>query len=249
MDLGCADFITVFFWKVKFCKRENYLYAFFHLLRKLTPSCIRQFYDFLWYLTYFIYCGTLRMTLLLGPPSSGKTTLLLALAGKLDRDLRVCSHFLLINQFTSIVSPHHHMSILFNHKVSFMLRCDQVSGRITYCGHELNEFVPQKTCAYISQHDIHYGKMMVRETLDFSGRCLGVGTRYEALVELSRREREAGIKPDPEIDAFMKVIALSGQKINLVTDYVLKVGVSLCLYFKVYEYYLYASILFTLNVL
>lgn len=33
------------------------------------------------------------MTLLLGPPSSGKTSLLLALAGKLDRDLRVCSHF------------------------------------------------------------------------------------------------------------------------------------------------------------
>lgn len=47
------------------------------------------------------------MTLLLGPPRAGKTTLLLALAGKLDRDLRV-------------------------------------SGRITYCGHELNEFVPQK---------------------------------------------------------------------------------------------------------
>jgi stage III sporulation protein SpoIIIAA len=30
-----------------------------------------------------------RMTLLLGPPSSGRTTLLLALAGKLDSNLRV----------------------------------------------------------------------------------------------------------------------------------------------------------------
>lgn len=30
-----------------------------------------------------------RMTLLLGPPSSGKTTLLLALAGKLDEALKV----------------------------------------------------------------------------------------------------------------------------------------------------------------
>jgi len=30
-----------------------------------------------------------RFTLLLGPPRSGKTTLLLALAGKLDKDLRV----------------------------------------------------------------------------------------------------------------------------------------------------------------
>ena len=33
-----------------------------------------------------------RMALLLGPPSSGKTTLLLALAGKLDPELRVCSN-------------------------------------------------------------------------------------------------------------------------------------------------------------
>lgn len=65
--------------------------------------------------------------------------------------------------------------------------------------------------------------MTVRETLDFSGRCLGVGTRYEMLSELSRREKAAGIKPDPEIDAFMKAIAVSGQKTSLVTDYVLKV--------------------------
>lgn len=134
----------------------------------------------------------LRMTLLLGPPGAGKTTLLLALAGKLDSDLRV-------------------------------------TGKVTYCGHELNEFVPQRTCAYISQHDLHYGEMTVRETLDFSGRCLGVGTRYEMLAELSRREREAGIKPDPEIDAFMKATALSGQETSLVTDYVLKIlGMDIC---------------------
>ncbi|XP_024032997.1 pleiotropic drug resistance protein 2 isoform X2 [Morus notabilis] len=133
-----------------------------------------------------------RMTLLLGPPGAGKTTLLLALAGKLDQDLRV-------------------------------------SGKVTYCGHEMDEFVPQRTCAYISQHDLHYGEMTVRETLDFSGRCLGVGTRYEMLAELSNREREAGIKPDPEIDAFMKATAMSGQKTSLVTDYVLKIlGLDIC---------------------
>ncbi|KAM1523847.1 hypothetical protein ACFX10_008508 [Malus domestica] len=133
-----------------------------------------------------------RMTLLLGPPGAGKTTLLLALAGKLDDDLRV-------------------------------------SGKVTYCGHELHEFVPRRTCAYISQHDLHYGEMTVRETLDFSGRCLGVGTRYQMLAELSRREKEAGIKPDPEIDAFMKATSVSGQKTSLVTDYVLKIlGLDTC---------------------
>ncbi|WRX26914.1 ABC transporter-like [Theobroma cacao] len=132
------------------------------------------------------------MTLLLGPPAAGKTTLLLALAGKLDHDLRSC-------------------------------------GRITYCGYEMNEFVPQRTCAYISQHDLHHGEMTVRETLDFSGRCLGVGMRYEILKELSKREQEAGIKPDPEIDAFMKATAMAGQETSLVTDYILKIlGLEIC---------------------
>ncbi|CAK9174671.1 unnamed protein product [Ilex paraguariensis] len=82
-----------------------------------------------------------KLTLLLGPPSSGKTTLLLALAGKLDRDLKV-------------------------------------SGRVTYNGHGLDEFVPQRTAAYISQHDLHIGEMTVRETFSFSARCQGVGSRY-----------------------------------------------------------------------
>ncbi|KAI8569221.1 hypothetical protein RHMOL_Rhmol02G0261800 [Rhododendron molle] len=132
------------------------------------------------------------MTLLLGPPNAGKTTLLLALAGKLDRDLKL-------------------------------------SGKVTYCGHELNEFVPQRTCAYISQLDLHYGGLTVRETLDFSGRCFGVGRRYEMLVELSRREKEAGIKPDPEIDAFMKATAVSGQETSMVTDYIMKIlGLDIC---------------------
>ncbi|KAL6998106.1 Pleiotropic drug resistance protein 2 [Sarracenia purpurea var. burkii] len=105
----------------------------------------------------------------------------------------------------------------------------RASGKITYCGHELTEFVPQRTCAYISQLDLHYGEMTVRETLDFSGRCLGVGTRYEMLAELSRREKEAGIKPDPEIDAFMKATAVSGQETSLVTDYIIKIlGLDIC---------------------
>jgi len=116
-----------------------------------------------------------------------------------------------------------------NNKKSKFRQCiikfihQQVSGRVTYCGHELSEFVPQRTCAYISQHNLHHGEMTVRETLDFSGRCLGVGTRHELLVELIKREKQAGIKPDPEIDAFMKATAVEGQETSLITDYVLKV--------------------------
>ncbi|GJZ47224.1 pleiotropic drug resistance protein 1-like protein [Tanacetum coccineum] len=155
-----------------------------------------------------------RMTLLLGPPSSGKTTLLLALAGKLDKELKS-------------------------------------SGKVTYNGHELHEFVPERTSAYISQDDVHIGEMTVRETLAFSARCQGVGSRYgliifipsqvptsslilkyldifnncytaEMLAELSRREKDANIKPDPDVDVFMKSAASKGQEANVVTDYTLK---------------------------
>ncbi|KAK1265609.1 Pleiotropic drug resistance protein 3 [Acorus gramineus] len=140
-------------------------------------------------------CGIIkprRMTLVLGPPGSGKTSLLLALAGKLSSDLKV-------------------------------------SGRVTYNGHELNEFVPERTAAYISQHDLHIGEMTVRETLAFSARCQGVGTRCDMLVELSRREKEANIKPDPDIDIFMKAASLGGQGASVITDYILKIlGLEIC---------------------
>ena len=49
-----------------------------------------------------------------------------------------------------------------------------MKGEITYNGHILDEFAPQKTSAYISQCDLHVGEMTVRETLDFSARCQGV---------------------------------------------------------------------------
>ncbi|KAH9666887.1 ABC transporter G family member 40 [Citrus sinensis] len=114
-----------------------------------------------------------RMTLLLGPPGSVKTTLLLALAGKLDSSLKN--------------------------------RCD------------------------ISQHDVHIGEMTVRETLAFSARCQGVGSRYEMLAELTRREKAAGIKPDPDIDVFMKAAATEGQEVSVITDYILKIlGLDVC---------------------
>ncbi|KAL6342007.1 hypothetical protein AAG906_038253 [Vitis piasezkii] len=46
---------------------------------------------------------------------------------------------------------------------------------------------------------------------------------------MSRREKGAGIKSDPEIDAFMKATAMASQETSLITDYVLKIlGLDIC---------------------
>uniref|UniRef100_A0A7N2LPQ9 ABC transporter domain-containing protein n=1 Tax=Quercus lobata TaxID=97700 RepID=A0A7N2LPQ9_QUELO len=106
-----------------------------------------------------------RMTLLLSPPSSGKTMLLLALAGVLDPDLKF-------------------------------------SRKVTYNGHEMHEFVPQRTAAYVSQ---------------------------QMLAELARREKEENIEPDPDLDIYIKAVETKGQEVNVVTDYIIKVlGLEVC---------------------
>ncbi|TXG46305.1 hypothetical protein EZV62_028185 [Acer yangbiense] len=130
-----------------------------------------------------------RMTLLLAPPSSGKTTLLLALAGKLDPSLKV-------------------------------------GGPVTYNDYRLDEFVPQKTSAYVSQNDVHFGDLTVKETLDYSARFQGVGFRYDLVKELSKREKGAGIHPEADVDLFMKATAVEGAESSLITDYTLKRGIS-----------------------
>ncbi|PIA60791.1 hypothetical protein AQUCO_00300364v1 [Aquilegia coerulea] len=133
-----------------------------------------------------------RMTLLLGPPGCGKTTLLLALSGKLDQSMKV-------------------------------------TGEISYNGFRLEEFVPQKTSAYISQYDLHIPEMTVRETLDFSACCQGVGSRSEIMTEVIRREKKSGIVPDPDVDTYMKAISVQGLEKTLQTDYILKIlGLDIC---------------------
>uniref|UniRef100_K4A4V9 ABC transporter domain-containing protein n=1 Tax=Setaria italica TaxID=4555 RepID=K4A4V9_SETIT len=133
-----------------------------------------------------------RLTLLLGPPGCGKSTLLRALAGQLDKSLKV-------------------------------------TGDISYNGYRLDEFVPEKTAAYISQYDLHIPDMTVRETLDFSARCQGVGSRAEILKEVKKREKVAGIIPDHDIDLYMKATITGATEKSLQTDYILKImGLDIC---------------------
>ncbi|XP_024157724.1 ABC transporter G family member 31-like isoform X1 [Rosa chinensis] len=104
-----------------------------------------------------------------------------------------------------------------------------MSGSTTYNGHGLNEFVPQRTSAYVSQQDWFAVEMTVRETLDFAGRCQGVGFKYDMLVELARREKIAGIKPDGDLDIFMKSLALGEKETSLVVEYIMKIlGLDIC---------------------
>ncbi|KAK7335962.1 hypothetical protein VNO80_28125 [Phaseolus coccineus] len=127
-----------------------------------------------------------------------------------------------INSATNVIEGFLNMLHILPSRKKHVTILKDVSGKVSYNGHELNEFVPQRTAAYISQHDVHIGEMTVRETLAFSARCQGVGSRYDMLSELSRREKAANIKPDPDLDVYMKATATAGQESSIVTDYTMK---------------------------
>ncbi|XP_056166742.1 pleiotropic drug resistance protein 1-like [Syzygium oleosum] len=85
------------------------------------------------------------------------------------------------------------------------------SGRVTYNGHGMKEFVPQRTSAYISQYDLHIGELTVRETLAFSVRCQGMGSHYGEFALFFF------------VTMIRRAVAMEGKETNIVTDYILKV--------------------------
>lgn len=52
----------------------------------------------------------------------------------------------------------------------------------------------------------------------------GILVLADLLNELARREKDAGIFPEADVDLFMKASAAQGVKSSLVTDYTLKVS-------------------------
>lgn len=135
-----------------------------------------------------------RLTLLMGPPGGGKSTLLKLLSGLLQKDSSL-----------------------------------KVEGHVSYNGEPLHKFYPERTAAYVPQTDIHIAKLTVQETLDFSARCLGTGSLAALLKELESREREAGIKPDAGVDAFLRARLREGITGSMSTEMVLSLlGLTEC---------------------
>ena len=104
------------------------------------------------------------MTLLLGPPGAGKTTLLKALSGKL-RGLKVSHLQMITDQANMDVTTVNTVNVcLCTFQGQGMIACArltcirvgvQLTGDITYNGHTLDEFVVQRTAAYVEQTDLH----------------------------------------------------------------------------------------------
>uniref|UniRef100_A0A7N0SXU5 Uncharacterized protein n=1 Tax=Kalanchoe fedtschenkoi TaxID=63787 RepID=A0A7N0SXU5_KALFE len=72
--------------------------------------------------------------------------------------------------------------------------------------------------------------MTVRETFDFAARCQRASDLFSGYIkDLERLEKEKNIRPNPEVDAFMKAATIGGEAHSISTEYVLKVlGLDVC---------------------
>ncbi|DBA84895.1 TPA: transcription factor [Trebouxia sp. C0004] len=104
-----------------------------------------------------------------------------------------------------------------------------VTGSITYNGKGFDQFRAAHTAAYVDQNDLHQPELTVRETFDFAARCQGVGHKADELEELLKREKEMGITPDPELDAYMRAEIRTGNQESIITDLIIKMlGLDVC---------------------
>uniref|UniRef100_A0A0E0LZZ7 ABC transporter domain-containing protein n=1 Tax=Oryza punctata TaxID=4537 RepID=A0A0E0LZZ7_ORYPU len=128
-----------------------------------------------------------------------------------------------------------------------------VSGMIAYNGNTMDKFIPQRSAAYVSQHDVHIAELTVRETINLfypqSVKELAItmvrpemeslnliiivshhiekltfyGKFSDLLLELLRREEEENITPDSETDIYLKVSTTGEEKAEVVTNHILKI--------------------------
>ncbi|GLJ25054.1 hypothetical protein SUGI_0479440 [Cryptomeria japonica] len=102
----------------------------------------------------------------------------------------------------------------------------KVSGTVTYNGENVDKLTAQRVSSYVGQNDVHFGEMTVRETFAFAVSCQGFGTQNEMLVEVLRREKEAGIVADNDVNRFMNALF---QDAAFKTNYILKsLGLETC---------------------
>ena len=140
-----------------------------------------------------------RMCLLLGPPGSGKSSLLKLLAGKIRGNKLVqvsCTRpyrvgpYLFYLQTTAMYSEGQaeHNCHAENNQLPQMANAVasisethcilwQVKGDVLYNGKNFKEFVVERSSGYVEQTDQHYPPLTVRETLDFAAWCQGTGCR------------------------------------------------------------------------
>eukprot|EP00891_Asterochloris_glomerata_P003325 jgi/Astpho2/3325/fgenesh1_pm.00054_%23_6_t len=139
-----------------------------------------------------------RLTLLMGPPGGGKSTLLKLLSGLLQKDSSL-----------------------------------KVEGHVSYNGEPLHKFYPERTAAYVPQVGLFLSPLVLADAAQLTGmhqhmlpKCSSVST---LLKELESREREAGIKPDAGVDAFLRARLREGITGSMSTEMVLSLlGLTEC---------------------
>lgn len=124
-----------------------------------------------------------RFTLLLGPPASGKSTLLKALSNQLRRSsgAKVQASWETPDCLKNVSSACRQIvgiRIFYSSDNEFSLSRrggGQVYGSIKYNGLSFDQFASERAAVYVEQTDEQIALLTVRDTLEFAARCQGTG--------------------------------------------------------------------------